>query len=77
LIKVHAVAKNPSFSLEKFEEIISQKNSPVPRIWYDMLTYAERMRLMRQDELASVRRLMKKANGFMFGCYMEKISGRR
>ena len=76
-LPMHAVAEKPSFSLEEFEEIISKMSSPVPRIWYDMLTYAERMRNMHQDELASVRRLMKKTNGFMFGCYMEKISGRR
>ncbi|MBC7963215.1 MAG: hypothetical protein H7Y05_09755 [Steroidobacteraceae bacterium] len=50
----------------------------MPRIWFDMLTHTERVRVLHRDdrELAAVRRLMKKANGSMFDCYLEKIGGR-
>lgn len=61
-----------------FEALIAEENGSLPRIWFDMLTHAERLRVMFRDdrELAAVRRLMKKTNGFMFGCYLEKIGGR-
>jgi tetratricopeptide (TPR) repeat protein len=63
----------------EFEELLAQEYHSVPRIWFDMLTHAERLRVVRPDnrELGAVRRLMKKANGFMFDCYLEKIGGRR
>lgn len=62
-----------------FEALIAEDNCSVPRIWFDMMIHAERLRVVHRDdrELAAVRRLMKKTNGFMFGCYLEKISGRR
>jgi len=61
------------------ESLISEGNISVARIWFDMLTQAERLRVMVRDdrELAAVRRLMKKTNGFLFDCYLEKIRGRR
>jgi tetratricopeptide (TPR) repeat protein len=60
------------------EAHVMEGNNPVPRIWFDMLIHAERLRTMVRDdrELAAVRRLMKKTNEFMFGCYLEKIRGR-
>jgi hypothetical protein len=63
----------------EFEELLAKEEHSVPRIWFDMLTHAERLRLVRPDnrELGAVRRLMKKTNGFMFDCYLEKIGGRR
>lgn len=62
-----------------FETLIAKDNCSVPRIWFNMLIHAERLRVVHRDdrELAAVRRLMKKTNEFMFGCYLEKISGRR
>ena len=64
---------------DAFGLLIAKENCSVPRIWFDMLTHAERLRCVFRDdrELAAVRRLMKKLNGFMFGCYLEKIGGRR
>lgn len=61
-----------------FEAQLAQESCSVPRIWFDMLTHAERLRVVYRDdrEQAAVRRLMKKTNGFMFGCYLEKIGGR-
>jgi len=58
-----------------FELLIEEESCCVPRIWFDMLTHAERQRVVHRDgkELAAIRRLMKRANGFMFGCYLEKI----
>jgi hypothetical protein len=63
----------------EFDALIAEKNCSVPRIWFDMLIHAERLRVMHRDdrELAAVRRLMKKTNWFMFGCYLEKIKGKR
>ncbi|MFA7405183.1 MAG: hypothetical protein WC007_14400 [Pelobacteraceae bacterium] len=62
----------------EFETRIAQDNCPIPRIWFDMLTHAERLRVVQRDdrELAAVRRLMKKTSGFMFGWYMDKVKGR-
>jgi tetratricopeptide (TPR) repeat protein len=47
----------------------------LPRLWYDMLLYAESLRTMQRNdqELTAVRRLMKRANGFMFRAYMDRI----
>jgi tetratricopeptide (TPR) repeat protein len=61
-----------------FEDLLTKESCSVPRIWFDMLIHAERLRVMFRDdrELAAVRRLMKKANGFMFGCYLDKVRGR-
>ncbi|NVN91746.1 MAG: tetratricopeptide repeat protein [Desulfuromonadales bacterium] len=46
------------------------------RLWFDMLTHAERLRTTRRDDpdLLPMRRLLKKTNGFMFKWYLEKIS---
>ena len=62
-----------------FEAQLAEDCCSVPRIWFQMLTYAEKLRVMYRDdrELAAVRRLMKKTSGFMFDCYLEKVSGRR
>ena len=62
-----------------FEALLGEAGCSVPRIWYHMLAYAERLRLASRDdrEMTAVRRLMKRANGFLFACYLEKISGRR
>lgn len=62
----------------EFEDLLTKEGCALPRIWFDMLIYAERLRVMFKDdrELAAVRRLMKKASGFMFGCYLDKVRGR-
>lgn len=62
-----------------FENLLSEDDCPVPRVWFEMLTQAERLRVTAQDgrELAAVRRLMKNANGSMFACYLDKIRGNR
>jgi len=66
-------------SATEFEVLIAEENCSLPHIWFDMLIHAERLRVMHRDdrELAAIRRLMKRTNGFMFGCYLEKIGGRR
>jgi tetratricopeptide (TPR) repeat protein len=48
-----------------------------PRLWFDCLRHAERLRTgIRDDgELVRMRRNMKELNPFMFGKYMEKIRG--
>lgn len=62
-----------------FEALLAEENVSVPRVWFDMLAHAERLRTMIRDdrELATVRRLMKNANGSMFTCYLYKIRGSR
>ena len=62
-----------------FGLLIAKENCSVSRIWFDMLTHAERLRCVFRDdrELAAVRRLMKRTNEFMFGCYLDKFGGRR
>lgn len=62
-----------------FEVLLSEEDCSVPRIWFDMLTHAERLRVIVRDdrELAQVRRLMKNSNGSMFACYLDKIRGCR
>jgi tetratricopeptide (TPR) repeat protein len=63
----------------EFEGRIAEANHAVPRIWFEMLTQAERLRCVQRDdrELAAVRRLMKRSNGFMFACYLEKLGSNR
>lgn len=60
-----------------FESLLYEENVALPRVWFDMLTQAERLRLRAKagGELAAVRRLMKKTNGFLFACYLDKIRG--
>ncbi|MFH1027296.1 MAG: tetratricopeptide repeat protein [Pseudomonadota bacterium] len=73
-----ALHESGPLDADGFEILISEGNISVPRVWFDMLIQAERLRTMVRDdrELAAVRRLMKRANGFMFDCYLEKIRGR-
>ncbi len=61
-----------------FEALITEGKRSVPRIWFDMLIYAERLRVLFRDdrELVAVRRLMQKTNKYMFDCYMDKVRGR-
>jgi tetratricopeptide (TPR) repeat protein len=49
-----------------------------PRLWFECLRHAERLRTEVRDdaELICVRRRMKGLNPQLFGRYMEKISGR-
>lgn len=63
----------------KFDDLIAKDDSSIPRLWFEMLAYAERCRIMGLDavEQSAVRRLMKKCNSFMFGLYLEKIGGRK
>lgn len=78
-LPLQPVQEQDTLDAHAFEALIAEENCSVPRIWFDMLIHAERLRVMVRDdrELAAVRRLMKKTNGFMFGCYLEKIGGRR
>lgn len=78
-LPLQPVPEQTSPGAAEFETLIAQDNCSIPRIWFDMLTHAERLRVVQRDdrELAAVRRLMKKTSGFMFGWYMEKIAGRR
>ncbi|MBC7963475.1 MAG: tetratricopeptide repeat protein [Steroidobacteraceae bacterium] len=78
-LPLQAVTGADPFEAKSFEALLAEENCSVPRIWFDMLTHAERVRVLHRDdrELAAVRRLMKKTNGFMFDCYLEKIGGRR
>lgn len=78
-LPLHSVPEEQSCGASEFEALIEEESCPLPRIWFDMLTHAERLRVVRRDdrELAAVRRLMKKTNAFMFDCYIKKISGRR
>ena len=56
---------NPAAAAE-FEARLEKNDVRVPRLWFDMLTHAERLRITHRDdrELAAVRRLMKRSNGF-------------
>ena len=58
---------------------LEEAGLPLPSIWYRMLAYAEGLRLGGSEprELGAVRRLLKRTNGFMFACYLEKFNGRR
>ena len=64
---------------EEFEAQLAEEHNSAPHIWFHMLIYAEKLRVGHWDsrELGAVRRLMKRTNGFMFNCYLEKIIGRR
>lgn len=79
MLPLHPVPEQTSTNAAGFELLIAEDNCSVPRIWFDMLTLAERLRVVQRDdrELAAVRRLMKKTSGFMFGWYMGKIGGRK
>lgn len=57
------------------EALITAEPDCVPRFWFDLLARAEWLRSTPSDgrELATVRRLMKKTNGFMFSCYLDKV----
>lgn len=66
---------DPAPSAEVFASLLAAEGACLPRLWYEMLTHAERVRLIVRDdrELAAVRRLLKKTNGSLFGLYLEKI----
>ncbi|HBG07468.1 MAG: hypothetical protein A2075_22895 [Geobacteraceae bacterium GWC2_58_44] len=75
----HPVPQEDPPSAAAFEALVARREDRVPRLWFDMLAYAESLRIasLVDRELAAVRRLMKRCNGFMFACYLEKINGRR
>jgi tetratricopeptide (TPR) repeat protein len=62
----------------EFEARLREDGCSVPRLWFDLLTQAERLRVTNLDdrEMAAVRRLMKRTNGFMFDWYLQKIRTR-
>jgi len=62
-----------------YENLIVTESCSLPRIWFDLLVRAEKLRVTpaENQELVAVRRLMKKTNGFMFDLYLEKIRGRK
>lgn len=64
---------------DDLESRIDNEESPVPRLWYELLTLAERLRTLVRDDrqMAAVRRLMKRLNEEMFEWYMLKIRGAR
>lgn len=61
------------------ENLIATESCSLPRIWFDMLVLAERVRVTSAgtQELAAVRRVMKNTNEFMFNLYLEKVGGRK
>lgn len=63
-------------SAAAFEILLEEAASTPPSVWYRMLAYAEGLRLASGEprELGAVRRLLKRNNGFMFGCYLNKIN---
>lgn len=79
MIPLQAAPGTETADAKGFEALLKEDKYPLPRIWFAMLTHAERQRAITQDarELAAVRRLMKNTNSFMFDCYLDKISGRR
>jgi tetratricopeptide (TPR) repeat protein len=64
---------------DELEARIDSEESPLPQLWYELLTRAEYLRTMVRDdrEMTAVRRLMKRLNEEMFDCYMQKIRGKR
>ncbi len=62
-----------------FEAEMREGKRSVPRLWFDMLTSAERLRATARDgrEMAAIRRLMKKASSCMFDRYLTIMGGRR
>jgi tetratricopeptide (TPR) repeat protein len=64
---------------DELESRIDGEESPIPRLWYELLTLAEHLRTVRRDDrqMAAVRRLMKRLHEEMFECYMLKIRGTR
>ncbi len=62
-----------------FEDQLEERMRTVPRIWFDMLASAERLRATARDnrEMAAIRRLMKKNSSFMFDKYFTVMSERR
>lgn len=78
-LSVSTVSEGETPSAAVFAVELAEKGRPTPRVWFEMLAHAERMRTVSRNtsELGAVRRLMKTSNEFMFGCYLEKITGRR
>jgi tetratricopeptide (TPR) repeat protein len=72
-------APEPATCAADFASLLAEQGCCVPRLWYEMLAHAERVRFIVRDdrELAALRRLLKGSNGFLFALYLEKISGRR
>ena len=75
---LHSVPE-PATCAADFGSRLAEQGCCVPRLWYEMLSHAERVRFIVRDdrELAALRRLLKGSNGFLFALYLEKISGRR
>lgn len=64
---------------DELESRIDGEESPVPRLWYELLTVAEYLRTVQRDDrqMTAVRRLMKRLNEEMFADYLQKIQGTR
>lgn len=64
---------------DELEALATSRAMPAPRLWFLLLTAAEYLRTIQRDDrqMPSVRRLMKRLNGDMFECYMQKIRGTR
>ncbi|HIJ82243.1 MAG TPA: hypothetical protein HPP76_11110 [Desulfuromonadales bacterium] len=64
---------------DELEARIDCEESPLPQLWYELLTLAEHLRTLLRDDrqMAAVRRLMKRLNEEIFTCYMQKIRGTR
>ena len=76
---LYPVAEDRMQCAADFASLLAEEGCRVPRLWYQMLAHAERVRLTARDdrELAAVRRLLKGSNGFLFGLYLDTIGGRR
>jgi tetratricopeptide (TPR) repeat protein len=69
---------DPRMLGDEFSRMLeSQDQRTAPRLWFECLRHAERLRTgIRDDgELVRMRRKMKELNPVLFGKYMEKIRG--
>lgn len=60
---------------DELEARVDGEQSPVPQLWFELLTLAEYLRSVARDDrqMTAVRRMMKRLNEDMFECYMQKI----
>lgn len=73
-LQLHAVP-SPEPDAAVFENMLLENRASAGRIWFEMLTQAERLRTSRRDgDFVALRRVMKKSNGFMFDRYLESFT---
>jgi len=74
-LRINEIAVAPEIFRAYLEETGPDGVLSVPRLWFNLLRYAEYLRTVSQGgrELVRIRRWMKQLNGFMFDLYMQKI----